>query len=134
LVDRLAKKFAAGINRPCVAETQSLDIGDVYVRFLPGLGGSQCTLYVFNGHNALGAWVARLTMRSHSARIVAKVNFNGESQHKSVLSYPAGVRPTLKPDGPRQFLQLTGVELKNVDETGRYIARMWQAGLIGAKR
>lgn len=131
VVDAIAERFAANIDKKLVREGQGLKVGQLYVRFLPGIGGRQCVLYLFTGISPLGMWIARIQMSFNKARVTIKLNCSS-AEHAVNWNPPAGVALRFWQDR-RQMLSLSGVGPEHARETGRFISELYRAKQIGSK-
>lgn len=129
LVKVLAQTFANELGFPFKPESQDLEIGDVYVRYLPGANGIASVFYSFTGYNVYGFWIARFRFRRRPVSLSAKLNVPSLSPPET-WNLPAGVVGKVWED-VRPMIGLRNINVDNVRDVGRYIANLYRAGLVG---
>ena len=130
VVDAIAARFARELGRRLIEEDRGPQIGDVYLRWLPGFQGRQVVLYDYTGVNPLGLWIARMNMSFKDPELSLKANCD---QYDAALLHepPNGVGLRQWKD-VRPLISLTRIGPEHARDTGRWLADLHRAGLIGA--
>jgi len=131
IADAISERFARNIGRTFVEESEALKVGDVYLRFLPGVGWRQAVLYLFTGVNAFGLWIARIQLSRDKPQVTVKINC-ASADNPAAWTPPAGVFVRMWQDR-RPMFSLVAVRAEHARDTGRFLADLYKAGQIGKR-
>lgn len=134
VVNAIARSMAKELGRAWKDEREPLAKGDLYIRFLPGAGGKQAVLYehLADPDRYADLWLVRFAMFRRLPLTSGKVNTTDHD--RAVWCHPpAGVKTVLWEENTRAVVGFLRVGPKQARETGRWLADMHKAGVLGMK-